>query len=107
MTIKTERKYTLQGTLKNSHWIEANKTVGETFDHLTQLYSLVYEGMAPASPEFKDFSFDHMEMIISEDNKQYLTRSMVETKRMVDNYMIKEGFPCVMEFFGGIAPQSA
>ncbi|MDC7224462.1 MAG: hypothetical protein PQJ60_12030 [Spirochaetales bacterium] len=107
MAVKTKRKYILQGNLTNSAWLEANHSVGAIFDHLTQVYSLVYEGMAPVNPEFTDFSLEHMEMLISEENKEYLTAALIETKRRVDNYMFKAGFPCVMEFAGGISPRSA
>ena len=107
MAVGAKKKYSLQGALTNSAWIESNKPVGEIFDHLTQFYSLVYEGMAPVSPEFADFGFDHIELVISEENKNNLTDAMVETKRLVDNYMVKAGFPCVMEFFGGTSALSA
>ena len=107
MAVGTKKRYSLQGALTNSAWIESNMAVGEIFDHLTQFYSLVYEGMSPVSPEFTDFGFDHIELIISEDYKRQLSDAMVETKRLVDNYMLKAGFPCFMEFFGGTSSQSA
>jgi hypothetical protein len=104
--VKTERTYSLQGAISNASWIEENTPVGEVFDHLTQLYTLVYEGMSPVHPEFKDFSFEHIEMTIPESCKNNLTEALLETKRMVDSYMIKENFPCFMEFAGGTVPQS-
>ena len=106
MTVKSERQYTLQGTLTNAAWIEDNTPVGQVFDHLTQLYSLVYEGMASVHPEFKDFSFDHIEMLISDSYKHGLTDAIMLTKHMVDNYMINENFPCLLEFASGSVPQS-
>jgi hypothetical protein len=100
MKVKVRKKCTLFCTLTNSAWIEANSSVGETFDHLTQLYTLVHEGMKQVSPEYKEFSFEQIEMIINEDKKEYLTDAMIETKRLVDNYMVKFSFPCLMEFAG-------
>jgi len=101
MALHLKRKYALLGSLTNSAWIEANTPIGEVFDHLTRFYSLVYEGMSPVDPEFRDFGFDRIELIIPEEHRTELADAMIETKRRVDNYMIRAGFPCVMEFAGG------
>ncbi|MBN2626115.1 MAG: hypothetical protein JXA95_05565 [Spirochaetales bacterium] len=103
MAVSTKKNYALLGGLTNSAWIEENTPIGEVFDHLTQLYSLVYEGMSTVSPEFRDFGFDRIELIISEEYRSGLSDAMFETKRMVDNYLLNAGFPCSMEFAGGNA----
>lgn len=102
MVMKAKKVYSLQGSLTNSTWLESNTPVGEVFDHLTQLYSIVYEGMSSVAPEFVDFSFENIEMKISSEKKQKLTKAMSKTKLDVDSYMIKAGLPCALEFAAGI-----